>query len=584
MNTRELYQALNRSIKGINSDLPLPKSFNTLKHTSEFRWILRTVGAASIEQQLYGNNKVALMGIEQIQQNVIFNFFERINKRYQYWKIDRKDYKNDQALVDFQWLYYIVQMTLLSQNKDYSVYNQFKLAYQILVLYGRPGHDIEDVLQHLDLLCRQHDNSLDLTAIVIGNLRELNRSIQLEDWQKIIANSFLGEDFILFNQAMEIEKFLGRAPFDFFEAKFISTLLVANKEWSIDEYKKFLPKINSEQGQVNFIASLTEKNISELSKCPYLLIELLRLMTNPIVQNELLIRLPNKLLKDINGLWYADIFAALSVDNISYLIDQLSLQHMIDPAISMSFGLTKLINKFPSHFDKLTFLKKISVHQEYKDLLLGSHALINDFLPLLKPEQRLNFLFDVVGKDKLMALVMKDNYYFSRIYNLLPTEECFQLIQQLPIDQLKKLQKDHDAWHQLKSNLNPDDKNKLNQLVYSAEDLKAKVILKNIKTSIQNTDWSSSWQTSTSNRLFGKKYVNTHGGAVDKQIDEFCHQRNRSKTPVAALNEIKRIGQAEAAKNASSTGFFSSKGNTEKYFDQFAGEETFNKAFGVRKS
>jgi len=184
----------------------------------------------------------------------------------------------------------------------------------------------------------------------------------------------------------------------------------------------------------------------------------------------------------------------------------------------------------------------------------------------------------------LLAQEMRPDqaYHLAEILKIIPSADRFATMCKIvDVPSLKVMLKSNQHWPSIESAFdNEHDRSALNKLVYSPEDLAAKDVLKNIETTIKRTKWSFGFFDSHVTTNIGQDMVDIPE-SVRSHVDELRSVAYHQKSPADALHAIKTQGQIMSH----SGGIFTllvGKSDAEKYFDNFASEETFRNAFVIK--
>jgi hypothetical protein len=234
------------------------------------------------------------------------------------------------------------------------------------------------------------------------------------------------------------------------------------------------------------------------------------------------------------------------------------------------------MEKLPLLDNKIEFLKQALQQDKYALLFNDADSIIK-ILPFVTMNKRLHFLFDILGKEKCAAIL---GIYLLDILDLLkPSERLTYLVTVIPKENLITKQKNYNEWQQLKAKLCREDRQVLNQYVYTKEDLQAKAILRHIKYVIQGTQWQAE---DTLFMTFGKENVKIPKKLL-QHITEYELVKTRFKSHRAALKSIKETGRMVGSQYNFFTSVFPSEDpRIQNYFERFTDDEIFNKTFGLK--
>ncbi len=209
-------------------------------------------------------------------------------------------------------------------------------------------------------------------------------------------------------------------------------------------------------------------------------------------------------------------------------------------------------------------------------------------LSKVKAEEKLSFLLNTIGKEKIREYIKTINH-LCRVIELLPSfplEIRYNFLLSLySKEEIREFAKDHREFRLLKNLFFPSQRDQLNLIIYDEKLLAVKAILSRIRRAIRLTRFD-----------FGifetKHYVAIYKNSLDKksvpepvmrQIEEFRKLCRREQTHADALKNIRSIGESAANPPQTYFNMFKklaiSKSETEKYYDNFANEESFSKAF-----
>lgn len=206
----------------------------------------------------------------------------------------------------------------------------------------------------------------------------------------------------------------------------------------------------------------------------------------------------------------------------------------------------------------------------------------------VKAEEKPSFLLDTIGKEKIRKDI-KEIYQLCWIIDLLPSfplEIRYNFLLSLySEEEIREFAKDHQAFRQLKKRFLHKQRAQLNRIIYNEEELAVKAILSRIRRKIKETRFDfgifeTKYDVDNFKNVVGQKSVPE---PVMRQIEEFYRLHRRVQTHADALKNIRSIGERAAHPPNTCFNMFKklaiSKSETEKYYDNFANEESFSKAF-----
>lgn len=379
----------------------------------------------------------------------------------------------------------------------------------------------------------------------------------------------------------------------------IATAEAEQTTWTQDELKnKFLACTTIEEENA-FFAFLKQENLcTSLIQTSEDLIFIAKNRKNkqePIISifdestRETLLNKAQALINYFKILDINEIDANIKILGETFIVDQLAyINEFKDFLLSL-----------PSNYDSSNFLNNPKAYP----LIIKDIRSMNDFYHFLSnlpknciPTQNKNFLVILPYLAENLQLKSKSErekiftmhdilkIYLVHTIKLVAEENRLDFIQLiLPAEELKKLPH-HQYWKDLKA-LFFNQKNQLQKLVYSDEDLEAKPILKAIKKEIQETHWQSSFFDKKSKKSVGSKEIsipeslNVHAN-IFRQLSTF----KVYISPACALKEIQKTGEESFLRYSGMTTYISNsifgKSKQERYFEKFKDEETFRKSFG----
>jgi hypothetical protein len=231
-------------------------------------------------------------------------------------------------------------------------------------------------------------------------------------------------------------------------------------------------------------------------------------------------------------------------------------------------------------------LTEIIPHQQWRELLHDHFDLLK-VLDMVKPENRMNFLCNNIGKVKIIDLYyLKNMGAFAVLLKRLNRFERIDMLKLIYSPEERRLEMNDKGglgiWRALKSAFTSrDDRLVIKEYIFSREELHARHILKNIKNTIVDAKWPSDRHDPLESNWIGEHAINVPK-SIATQVGNIESAKYFTKPAIDAVAQIRHDGREQfqglstARKMMHS---FFGKACTDQYFAKFADDQSFNDAF-----
>jgi hypothetical protein len=223
--------------------------------------------------------------------------------------------------------------------------------------------------------------------------------------------------------------------------------------------------------------------------------------------------------------------------------------------------------------------------QQWRDLLHDNYDL-QKVVDMVKPENRMNFLCNNIGKNQIIDLYQHKN--MGAFADLLKRLNRFERIDMMEfIFNSKELRIELNdngisSWRVLKSVFTSrNDRLLIKQYIFTREELHARHILKNIKNTIVHATWPVDRHDPLQSNEIGRHAINVPK-SISTHVEQIRLAKDFSEPAIDVVAKIRHDGREKflgLSRARMRMHSFFGKACTDKYFAKFADDRSFNDAF-----